>query len=676
MDDRSDPATIETDPLGADGPTGRRGTKVALAVGVVLLLAALAVPLAMRGNEPAVDELPTLGLASGGAGAERAMAGDAALSMMAADVEYRVGGELPDLGDAAPVWQTMDPGVDAAWVDSAAVVLDVPGEVTPLDIAPAVGWQVGDGGLTVMGGPLPMLSYWDGGGVATSSSSAGCSSPGVAVETVPEGDETAEGAPAAAAPDVPADGCRDVVVEDVAPACCAPSDAEAEAIARTLLTDLGVPGEWDATVQASAAAFEAVACAPGVECTDAAPSEEQVLTRTVWLTRVVDGQAAAGLEWSVEVGVEGVIVSASGPVVELEKLGDYPLRPVDETVQALVDGDPSAIQAPTSMSGGWSSYAAAGGGVVPLGAPDAISSSEVPSSDALAEAEAGETVQAYRATDLIPRGTPGVDALDQGLIADERIPEEYRPETAITSTDEILGKAAQFDIGPGTIIVQDMFVDLTTVTTVAPDVVGTGPVGPTGTVVCVTDPCPGGDVALPEPMPVDPVPVEPVPVEPMPVEPVPEPMPYVEPEPIVVTITGAELARAVMYGTAPDGSPAVYVVPTYELQATTADGTPWPVALVAVSPELVAPPELAEPEPLPVPDTSVLPTTSTVEGIDPPSSPTTETTLPVDPYPGPTVVEPGPEVTFDPCEGSTPECSNGTVVTTVPVTTVPVTTIP
>lgn len=616
MDDSSDeqaPAPVEHDLLvGSDRPDrGRgRGTKVAVAVGIVLLIAALAVPLALRGSEPTPDELPTLGISPAGTTAERAMtAGDAAMSMPAMDVRYQVGGELPDLGDSGPVWQTVDPGVDAAWVDSAAAVLHVPGEVTRLDeIAPAFGWQVDAGGLLVMGGSLPMLHHWVDDDVVASSSS-GCAGSGVAVETVPEGDETAEGAPAAAAPDdPPADDCGAVVVEDPAPPCCAPSDAEAETIALALLGDLEVPGEWDATAQAAAARFEAVACAPGADCTDAAPSDEQVLTRSVSLTRMLDGQAVAGLEWYVEIGAAGVVLSASGPVVELEELGDYPLRPVDEAVQALVDGDPSAIQAPTSMPGGWASYAATSGGPVALGAPDAVSSSEVLRSEVPAVGCGPEPCSSP--------GSAGSSAAGGGVDG---------------CTPEQCGEA--------------------TVATVAPDVVGTGPVGPTSTVVCVTDPCPGDDVVLPEPMP---MPTEPGPVP----EPGVQPGPEGQPEPVVVTITGATLARAVMFGTAPDGSPTVYVVPTYDLAATTGDGTPWPVALVAISPDLVATPEVSRPEPVPGPETSV-PQTTVVDGATetPPSKPTTRTSW-VDPHPGPTVVDPDPDVT------------------TVPVTTVPVTTVP
>lgn len=73
--------------------------------------------------------------------------------------------------------------------------------------------------------------------------------------------------------------------------------------------------------------------------------------------------------------------------------------------------------------------------------------------------EGAKKVQAYQAEDLIPRGTPGADALNSGAISENGIPQEFRPETAITSTDEILQKVALFDIAPGTVIVQGMFVD-------------------------------------------------------------------------------------------------------------------------------------------------------------------------------------------------------------------------
>ena len=73
--------------------------------------------------------------------------------------------------------------------------------------------------------------------------------------------------------------------------------------------------------------------------------------------------------------------------------------------------------------------------------------------------DGAERVEVYQAQNLIPRGTTGADALNNGDVAQKGIPNEFRPETAITSTDEILQKVALFDVSPGTVIVQGMFVD-------------------------------------------------------------------------------------------------------------------------------------------------------------------------------------------------------------------------
>lgn len=59
----------------------------------------------------------------------------------------------------------------------------------------------------------------------------------------------------------------------------------------------------------------------------------------------------------------------------------------------------------------------------------------------------------------VPQGTPGETATADGSVGTSKIPQEFRPATAITSADEITKKVAVFDIAPGTVIVQDMFVD-------------------------------------------------------------------------------------------------------------------------------------------------------------------------------------------------------------------------
>lgn len=68
-------------------------------------------------------------------------------------------------------------------------------------------------------------------------------------------------------------------------------------------------------------------------------------------------------------------------------------------------------------------------------------------------------VDVYVAKTDIPRGTPGETASSDGAVGTAQIPQEFRPASAITTTDEIQKKVALFNIPQNTPIVQDMFVD-------------------------------------------------------------------------------------------------------------------------------------------------------------------------------------------------------------------------
>jgi pilus assembly protein CpaB len=68
-------------------------------------------------------------------------------------------------------------------------------------------------------------------------------------------------------------------------------------------------------------------------------------------------------------------------------------------------------------------------------------------------------VDVYVAKTDIPRGTPGETASSNGSVGVAQIPQEFRPASAITTTDEIQKKVALFNIPQNTPIVQDMFVD-------------------------------------------------------------------------------------------------------------------------------------------------------------------------------------------------------------------------
>jgi Flp pilus assembly protein CpaB len=76
--------------------------------------------------------------------------------------------------------------------------------------------------------------------------------------------------------------------------------------------------------------------------------------------------------------------------------------------------------------------------------------------------EGAERVEVYKADLAVPRGSEGLEAVNSGAIVVDQIPREFRPDTAISKTDEIAGKVALFNIAPGTVIVKDMFVDAAT----------------------------------------------------------------------------------------------------------------------------------------------------------------------------------------------------------------------
>ncbi|MCU0268723.1 MAG: Flp pilus assembly protein CpaB [Acidimicrobiales bacterium] len=76
--------------------------------------------------------------------------------------------------------------------------------------------------------------------------------------------------------------------------------------------------------------------------------------------------------------------------------------------------------------------------------------------------EDSKEIEVFVARETVVRGEDGGVALDQGLIQTDVIPQKYYPATAIKSADEIAKKVALFDIAPGTVIVQGMFVDPST----------------------------------------------------------------------------------------------------------------------------------------------------------------------------------------------------------------------
>lgn len=68
-------------------------------------------------------------------------------------------------------------------------------------------------------------------------------------------------------------------------------------------------------------------------------------------------------------------------------------------------------------------------------------------------------VQIFQAKELVKRGEDGGVAIDTQKIQQDQMPQKYVPQGAIQTPDAIQKKVALFDISPGTVIVDGMFVD-------------------------------------------------------------------------------------------------------------------------------------------------------------------------------------------------------------------------
>lgn len=69
-----------------------------------------------------------------------------------------------------------------------------------------------------------------------------------------------------------------------------------------------------------------------------------------------------------------------------------------------------------------------------------------------------ELTPVFRATESIPQGTFGNEAVDSGLVEADEIPKKFKPDGAIESTDQIRDDVALFDIPAGIPITDQMFV--------------------------------------------------------------------------------------------------------------------------------------------------------------------------------------------------------------------------
>ncbi|HEX4866322.1 MAG TPA: hypothetical protein VFV32_01725 [Acidimicrobiales bacterium] len=298
--------------LTLEPPTGpRRDARRRVLWGAlaVVAVAAGALVVVSAGGDDGPPTLP-VSLAGGRHEAAGAMVADMALAY----VRYEAGDELPALGGEAPAHR-LRPTVDEASVRALANALALDGDV----VHDGELWHVTDGEKTLeVHGPTG--SWWFStakGGVATASGSAsrggasggsaGCD-PGPAVDCV---------SPETTIPQPPAD---------------LPSKDDARRVALDLLRATGADVD-------------------GAEVNLDGPYD-------AWYVDVryaVDGVTASGWGSMVAVGSKGAIVNASGLLVDIERLGDYPLLDTRAAIDrlntqqgAMFDGGP----APASGSGG------------------------------------------------------------------------------------------------------------------------------------------------------------------------------------------------------------------------------------------------------------------------------------------------------------------------------------
>jgi pilus assembly protein CpaB len=69
-----------------------------------------------------------------------------------------------------------------------------------------------------------------------------------------------------------------------------------------------------------------------------------------------------------------------------------------------------------------------------------------------------ELVPALVAKNVIPKGTPGKTAVDEGLFVTKKVPREAVPDSVLTSDDGLTGLVASAQISKGQFVVRDSFV--------------------------------------------------------------------------------------------------------------------------------------------------------------------------------------------------------------------------
>ena len=275
-------------------------------------------------------------LAGGGGGGAAAMPAIGFPSPGA--IVYRVGSTLPSLPIHAPVYRA-DDATTSARVARLAEALGLSGSVRE----DTSGWSVQGGNLSLQvqrTGSLPWTLSSSGGG----SASSGC-----AVASPPS--SGVSGVSPLATSAVPPPSCPTTTTVPGLP-----TKADAERRARDVLTNAGF--DLNGATASSTGGID---------------------SWYVSLTPTIAGVPVLGPEWSVTVGANGSVLSASGRLADPVAVGDYPLVGVSAGLQRLQEGGKWIVYSgPVPMLGGLppgGSSAPAAGAAPSRGAADTAGAS-------------------------------------------------------------------------------------------------------------------------------------------------------------------------------------------------------------------------------------------------------------------------------------------------------------
>jgi hypothetical protein len=337
-----EPDLIEPEPVAAAPRQGRR--RQAVLAGVTLL-AVVAGGLALAGGSDRPKAAPLALLAGSGSQSEaRSLAAPAAATAggaPAADaaiapypgggwgLQFRVDGDLPDLGDHAAAWKVSGPALDRGAVARIAGALGVTGTTAARDGS----WYVDDGARTVAATPAGdtwSVSYYpshypDGEGAADPAG------PALArAEVEPRVRDLLDrmGAPSA-------DWQAEVTETEIGPgwACAAP--AVPSELTKEEADKLGLQGTAPGAVAPAAGGGAGSGGVPTPACP---PPPAPVKGFSVVLFPVLDGHRAEWALWNVTLRSDGRVENLYGSWAAFDRAGDYKLRTVDAALKDLTSG--------------------------------------------------------------------------------------------------------------------------------------------------------------------------------------------------------------------------------------------------------------------------------------------------------------------------------------------------